>query len=114
MAYGNLSCLEVITHLKNNNYKITPSALNDNSAWTTSAYDMNQPFETVVNQIETDFDFVDSGTVYCTPEQVAPTTYDQLFSTGYFINFCQRWNTKPSAQKTWSDLKLFFDNKHRT
>ena len=51
ISYGNLSCLEVITHLDSNYYKITPAYLKESSACMTSAYNVNQPFETIINQI---------------------------------------------------------------
>ena len=49
VIYGNLSCLEVITNLKNNYHKITPAALKENAACMTSAYGVNQTFETFID-----------------------------------------------------------------
>ena len=47
-SYGNLSCLDVTTHLKSNYYKITPATLKNNTSRMTSAYDSNQPFDTII------------------------------------------------------------------
>ena len=41
VVYGNLSCLEVMTNLKSNYYKITPANLKDNASPMTSTYDVN-------------------------------------------------------------------------
>ena len=52
VAYGNLSLLEVITHLKSNYYNITPAYLKENFAQMTSTYGVNQLSKMVIDQIE--------------------------------------------------------------
>ena len=59
-----------------------------NVAHMTSAYDTNQLFETVVNQIKTAIDFADAGRVSFIPKQVTTTAYDLIFFTGYFADSC--------------------------
>ena len=86
MAYRNLICLALITHFKSNYYNITPSALKENAACTTSTYDMNQPSKTVIDQTETDVNLADARRVPYTSEQVAITTYDLISSIIYFTN----------------------------
>ena len=88
VAYGNLSLLEVITHLKSNYYNITPADLKDNPACMKYVYNINQPFETVITYIENSVDFTDSGRSPFTPNQVATTNYELIFSTTYFTNSC--------------------------
>ena len=88
VAYVNLSCLEMITYLKSNYYKISPSALKENSDCMTSAYEVNQPFETVIDQIKTDVNFADFVIVPFIPNQYITTAYDLILLTGYFTNSC--------------------------
>ena len=68
VAYRNLSCLEVITHIDSNYYKTNPVSLKVNSSRMISACDVNQPFETFINQIETAVNFSDAGRFPFTPE----------------------------------------------
>ena len=44
VAYGNLICIEVITHLKSKYYKIKPAALKENASCMNSMYDVNEQF----------------------------------------------------------------------
>ena len=67
-AYGKLSCLKVITHLNSNCYEITPAYLKENTACMKSAYDVNQPFETVIDHIEMAVDFANNRRVPFTPK----------------------------------------------
>ena len=102
----------MIIHLKSNYYKITPAALKENTARMTSAYDVNLPFETIIDQIETAVDFADTRNVPFTPEQVEATAYDLILSTGYFTDSCRCWNLKSAGEKTWVNFKPFFAEEH--
>ena len=88
VAYGNLGFLGVITHLKSNYYKISPVSLKDNAACITAAYDINQSFGTIFDQIEMSVDFSGTRKVTYTPYQVATTAYDLIFSIRYFTDAC--------------------------
>ena len=48
-----------------------------------SMYDVNQPFETVINQIKIAVHFTNTGRVPFTPKKVIITTYNLIFLTGY-------------------------------
>ena len=74
VAYINLICLKVITHLINNNNRITFPALKDNSVKMIAAYDANQPLKTNINQIETAFILTNTVKVTYTPKQVDIST----------------------------------------
>ena len=114
MTYRNLICLELITHLKSKYNKITLSALRENNTRMTYAYNVNQTFEMVINQIKTSVNFANTERVPYTPKQVATTTYVLIFSIGYFTDSCQRWNAKSSAHKMWANFKPFFAHKQQT
>ena len=57
LVYINLSCLKVTNHLKSNKKNITPASLKENPPRMTVVYDVNQPFKTITNQIETAVNF---------------------------------------------------------
>ena len=104
VAYRNLIFLKLITRLKSNYYKITLAYLKDNTTRMTSLYDVNQPFEKFIAQIETAINVAGTRRVPFDPEQVATTPYDLIFSTGYFDDSCQFWNSKSSNDNT---LEMF-------
>jgi hypothetical protein len=37
----------------------------------------------------------------------------KIFATGHFMSACRRWNTKPPAEKTWTQFKSHFAAAHR-
>ena len=89
-GYGNLTCLEVINHLKANYYKITLADLKLNTACMNAPQNINEPFESIIEQIETTVVFSDAGKFPYTPEQVVTTTYNLIFATRYFTDACCR------------------------
>ena len=54
--YGKLPCLEVIYRLKANYYKITPAKLKLNIARMNAPNNINEPFKSIIKQIETAVD----------------------------------------------------------
>ena len=103
----------MITHLKSNYYKINLAAQKENTALMTSAYDINQIFKIVINQIKMAVNFTNAGRVSFTPNQVATTAYNMIFSDGHFTDSCQCWKSKPSSNKTWENFKSFFSDDHQ-
>ena len=99
VEYGNLRCLGISTNLKSNYYRINPTSLKHNSAHTNAVYDVNQPFSNIINKIDMDVNFSNARKVTYTPEQVAITAYNLIFSTGYFTDVYHCWNPNPMAKK---------------
>ena len=48
VGYRNLTCLEVIDHLKAKYYKITPADLKINTARMNAPHNNNEPFESII------------------------------------------------------------------
>ena len=63
-----------------------PVALKENSARMKSYYDVNQPYETLINQIKTVVDFDNARIFPYTLEQAVTTAYDLILSTRYFTD----------------------------
>ena len=112
VGYGNLICLDMIDYLKANYYKITLACLKHNSAQMNAPHNINDPFESVIEKIETAVYFSDNGKVPYTPEQVVTTAYNQIFATGYFVDACLRWNRNPATSKTWAEFNIYIVEEH--
>ena len=67
-------------------------------------HNINEPFESIIEKIETAVDFADAGMVPYTPDQVVMTDYNLIFVTGFFTDVCCRWNQKPTVDKTWAEF----------
>ena len=113
IGYRNLTCLELIDHLKANYYKITPIYLKLNTARMNAPQTINEPFDSIIKKIEMAVDFADAGKVPYTPEKVVTTEYDLIFTIGYFTDVCCWWNQNPAASKTWAESKIYFTEEHR-
>ena len=95
----------MIYHLKAN-YKHNMARMN-------MPYNINEPFESIIKQIETVVDFANAGKVPYMPEQVVTTAYDLIFATEYFTNTCLLWNQKPAAINTWGEFMTYFAEEHQ-
>ena len=94
----------MIYHLKAN-YKHNMARMN-------MPYNINEPFESIIKQIETVVDFANAGKVPYMPEQVATIASNLIFAMGYFTNACRRWNQRPLERNTWDNFKLYFAEEH--
>ena len=98
----------MIYHLKVNYYKIIPADLKLNTPRLDVPNNKNEPFKTIIDQIETAVDFADAGKVPYIPEQVVTTACDLIFVTGYFTNTCRQWNQNPVVEKTCAEFNSYF------
>ena len=92
-------------HLYSTYANISASALQDNIKRLRSPYDINQPFETLINQVENAVDYASSGDTTYTPDQVVGITFQLMFQTGLFNNNCKLWQRQPADVKTWTRFK---------
>ena len=102
----------MINHLKANYYKIARDDLKLDTARMNAPHNINDSFESIIEQIETAIDFANAVKVPYTLENVMTTDYDLIFVTGYFTNTCRQWNQKPEADKTCADFKSYFSEEH--
>ena len=93
--------LEVIYYLKVKKGKITATELNLNTARINMPYNINELFESIIDQIDTSIDFAYNRNVPYIPERFMNTAYNLIFVTGHFTNACRRWNHNPEVDKTW-------------
>ena len=79
-----------------------------------AAYNVNPPFEKIMEQIGSASDFADSGNFPYTPDKGVSAAYYLIFAAGYFTDDFSLWNAEADAYKTWKNLKLFFTKEYRT
>ena len=108
VGYRNLTFLEVVDHLKSNYYKIAPADLKLNTARMNAPHNINEPFESIIENIETAVDNSGAGKFVYTPEKVVTMAYNLIFATVYFANVCCLWKQNPAASKTWAEFKIYF------
>jgi hypothetical protein len=77
------------------------------------AWDLQQPVESLLKQIQDCANFSESGIVITGHPQQTNMGYAKIFSTGHFMSACRRWNEKPNIEKTWSQFKAHFAAAHR-
>ena len=77
------------------------------------AYEHNQTFETLIDQVEDVTEHAAAGKYPCTPRQPVNIACTLIFNTGVYHDDCNMWRTKPVVQKTWDAFKSFFANAHQ-
>jgi hypothetical protein len=101
-GFANTSASDLINHLKRNYMKIQPSQIADNDALIKKAWDVNEPFEVLITQIEDAMAFADAAQT--------PYTAAQILSidTGLFSIPLREWRNKPLPNRTWPNFKTHF------
>ena len=67
---------------------MSASALQDNYKRLRAPYDSNQPFETLIDQVENAVDYAFAGDTPYTPAQVVGISFQLVFQTGFFNEDC--------------------------
>ena len=47
------------------------------------------------------------------PDQVATISFQLVFQTGFFLEYCKTWKRLPADSKTWATLTTFFATSHQ-
>jgi ribosome-associated translation inhibitor RaiA len=69
--------------------------------------------ETLFKQIQDCADYSEAGGVLIGHPQHINVGYEKIFAAGHFMSACRQWNEKPTAEKTWTQLKSNFAAAHR-
>ena len=113
IGYGKTTTCALLDHLYTTYTKISASALQDNDTRLRAPYDSNQPFETLIDQVENAVDYASAGDTPYTPSQVVAITFQLLFQTRIFNDDCKLWRRQPANDKTWTRFKEFFATSHQ-
>lgn len=75
-------------------------------------WDINQPFETLVEQIDDAIDYATAGETPYTTEQILTNAYNLVRQTGMLEDACKEWRRKPAADKSWDSFQNDFGLAH--
>lgn len=113
VGFGNLTILEMLTHLYSSYAKITPADLEKNDARMKAPYDANDPPELLIQQVQDGVDYAAHADCPYSPEQVVTIAYNLVNQTGIFDQDLKDWRARPGHTKTWPDFKVFFIERHQ-
>ena len=78
-----------------------------------TAYDPNNPFKVLIDQIEDAINFAAAENIPYTPEQIVNVAYNLVFDTGVFNDECKEWRKLPAVDQTWDQFKTTFTQAHQ-
>jgi hypothetical protein len=113
VGYANISARGMLDHLFDTYGNITAVDLEINFEHMRRAWDPQQPVETLFKQIQDCADYYEAGGVLVGHPQQINVGYAKIFATGHFMSAFRRWNEKPTAKKSWTQLKSHFAAAHR-
>ena len=79
IGYGKTTTRALLDHLYSTYDNIFASALQDNDKRLRAPYDSNQPFETLINQVENAVDYASAGDTPYTPAQDVGIAFQLMF-----------------------------------
>ena len=112
IGYANVTTLELSTHIYTLYAKINAADLEKNTSRMKMPYDINFPIETLFDQIEDTIEFFAAGNAPYTPAQVVNVAYNVVFMTGMVNDDYKLWKSKPTAEKNWTQFKVYFAIAH--
>jgi hypothetical protein len=113
IGYANVTTLQMLTHLYAAYAQISETDLQANDEQMKSDYDVNQPIEVLIDQIDDAVDLAAAASNPYTPEQVVTIAYTLVFKTGMFPDDCKLWRRMDTPLKTWTEFKRVFTLAHQ-
>jgi hypothetical protein len=110
--FSNVTTQQIIAHLYRTYANITANDLEENDKRFRAPFDPNQPFETIISQIDDATDFAIAGETPYTNEQIVSNAYNLVYNTGMFETACREWRRLPAADKTWTRFQQDFSQAH--
>jgi len=113
IGYGNVTVLQLLTHLYSTYAKISPGDLEANDKRMKAAYDPNLPIEFLFKQIEDAVAYADHGQAPISKVQVTNRAINLITNTGLFTDECKEWKRLSADSKTWLAFKVKFAEAHQ-
>ena len=113
IGYDKTTTRALIDHLYSTYANIFASALQENDTQLRAPYDSNQTFKNLIDQVENAVDYASVVDTPYTPAQVVAITFQLVFHTGLFNDYCKLWRHQPADDKTWTRFKEFFATAHQ-
>jgi hypothetical protein len=105
LGFGQRTCLDVITHLRTTYGEITPNELDKNAERMATAWHPPTPIEDLFEQLRAGQAFATKGGDAPSAPQIIRLGYNLIFKTGLFNTTYREWRDKPTADKTFANLK---------
>ena len=106
--YGNVTPLQLLTHLSNTYGRILPRDLQDNRAKMTEPWDGTSDIETVFDRINSCISFSEDGGDPISNMNAVHAGVAIFQQTGLFSQAIREWNQKPEADQTLANYIDFF------
>ena len=100
-GFANVTTLDLLNHLFFTYGRITPCDLEENDKRFKKQWDTNQPFETLIDQIEDAIDFASAGQTPYSASQIVANAYNLVFNTGLYPEACRELRRRAPATQTW-------------
>ena len=112
IGYGDTTTQVLLDHLYSTCANISASSFQDNDNRLRAPCNRNQPFKTLINQVENAVDYASTGDTPYAPAQVFRIPFQLVFQTGLFNDNSKLWRRQPADVKTWTHFKEFFATAH--
>jgi hypothetical protein len=107
-GYANVTCLEMLTHLKTTYGRITIAEKDANHQRMTAPWHPPAPLEDLFSQIALGARLAAAGGEPLNDTQVARIGYNLVLQTGLFPDACREWRLKDDAHQTYAAFKTHF------
>ena len=108
IGYANITTLQMLMHLYAAYAKITEGDPEENDKRMRANYNVNQPMEVPIEQIDNEVDMVAAADNPYSAEQVVTAAYNLVFKTGMFADDCKLWRRQVAGDKIWQHFKTYF------
>jgi hypothetical protein len=113
VGYANCTSLQLLIHLLTYYAMIATIELTQNYERLNTPYDLNQPIETLFQQIQDARAFAVAGGQPYGAARFFNVAHTLVFNTGLFPDACRAWQSRAIAAKTWAQFKIDFATAHR-
>ena len=107
IGYANITTLKMLMHLYAAYAKINEGDLEEKDKLMRADYDVNQPMEVLIKQIDEKVDMVAASDNPYSNEQVVTAAYNLVFKTSMFADDCKLWRRQVAGKKNWKHFKTY-------
>jgi hypothetical protein len=108
VGFGNVTCLELLQHLKTNYGIIKQEELEENTKRMNTPWNPPTPIEALFDQLDEGVIFATAGGEPPAPSTVVRMGYNIIEVTGLFVTPCTEWRKLATAAKTMAAFKTHF------
>jgi hypothetical protein len=108
IGFSNVSCLQLLTHLKDRFGRISLAEMDANTARMSTAWHPPTPIDALFEQLNQGVYFASAGQEPLVDSHIARLGYNLVLQTGLFPDACRDWRLKPSADRTYAAFQTHF------